>query len=86
MENSESLRLLAREKSRIHQLGNNARSFAPGDNFDNSKTVNVGKHSRIGSVNSNTTITSDGGDVVIEKLYLVLNLEDYWKTKTPIAT
>ena len=36
-------RLQARERGRIHQIGDNARSHAPGDNVDNPKTVNIGR-------------------------------------------
>jgi len=85
MENSEARRLLARERSRIHQVGCNPRSFSPGDNYDLSKKQDSGRDSRINSDNTNITFNTGGGKLVIENLYLVLDMEDYWKTKTPIA-
>ena len=68
-------------RARVFQNGDGARTHSPGDNFDSSKTVNIGKHSRVGSVNSNITINSQGGEIIIEKLYLVLDMDDYWGMK-----
>ena len=72
-------RLKARVRRRIRQIGDNSRIHAPGDNLFNSKTVNMSRNSRICSANTNITISTGGGEVVIEKLYLVLDRNDYWK-------
>ena len=81
METVEAIRLLARERSRIHQLGDNARSFAPVDDYDLSKKQDSGRDSRINSDNTNIKINTGWGKIVIEKLYLVLDKEDYWGMK-----
>ncbi|QNJ12852.1 hypothetical protein SynA18461_00192 [Synechococcus sp. A18-46.1] len=81
METVEAIRSLARTRSRIHQLGENSRSYAPGDNYDLSRTQEAGRDSRINSDNTNITINTEGGNVIIEKLYLVLDMEDYWGIK-----
>lgn len=74
-------RLRAHERARIHQIGHNARSHSPGDNYDLSQSQDSGRDSRINSDNINITFNTEGGKVVIEKLYLTLDMNDYWKMK-----
>ena len=73
--------LQARERARIHQIGDSARSYSSGDNYDLSKIQDSGRDSRISSHNTNITINTEGGKVVIEKLYLTLDMNDYWEMK-----
>ena len=68
-------------RARIYQHRENARSYSHGDNLDLSKTQISGRDSRINSDNTNITINTKGGEVIIEKLYLVLDMEDYWGRK-----
>lgn len=78
---STDTRLQARDRARIHQIGDSARSCSPGDNYDLSKRQDSGRDSRINIDNTNITFNTEGGKVVIEKLYLTLNMNDYWKMK-----
>ena len=68
-------------RARIYQHGDNARTYSHGDNLDLSKTQISGRDSRINSDNTNITINATGGNVIIVKLYLELDMEDYWGMK-----
>ena len=66
---------------RTYQHGDSARNYSAGDNLNFSKTQISGRDSRINSDNTNITINTAGGNVIIEKLYLELDMEDYWVMK-----